>query len=107
MVIEQGTKSLLIFGFMLVLVIVASCIILLWKKTKNNALLWFIPQLVMLSICLFLFIRLIDTQRAIPPAMLSEENSLNIGLIGIGWGLSMLFMTIGIITSFKKRTRLD
>lgn len=103
MAIEQGTKSLLVFGFIIVLGIVALCICLLWKKTKNNGLLWFIPQLVMLSLCLILFIRLINNQRMIPSAMLSEENSLFIGLIAISWALSMVLMTIGIIVSFKIR----
>ncbi len=103
MLMEEGTKSLLILGFILVLLIVASCIVLLWKKSRNNSLLWFIPQLGMLSICLFLFIRLINTQGTIPAPMLSEENSLTIGLMAIVWSLSMVFMTIGIITSLKKR----
>ncbi|MFU7517549.1 hypothetical protein [Clostridium sp. HCS.1] len=107
MAIEQGTKSLLVFGFIIVVVIVALCICLLWKKTKNNGLLWFIPQLVMLSLCLILFIRLINNQRTISPAMLSEENSLFIGLIAISWALSMLLMSIGIIVSFKNKKRLD
>lgn len=105
MAMEQETESLIIFGFIIVLVIVAICIGLLWRKTRSNGLFWFIPQLGMLSLCLLLFIKLINNQANTPAPMLSEENSLTIGLMGVSWALSMGFMTIGISTSFKPKTR--
>ena len=105
MALEQETESLIIFGFIIVLIIVAVYIGLLWRKTRNSGLFWFIPQLGMLSVCLLLFIRLINNQITTPPAMLSEENSLTIGLMGVSWALSMGFMTLGINTSFKHKIR--
>jgi hypothetical protein len=98
MVVEQETQSLIIFGFSIVLVIVIFSIFFAWRKTKNRVLLWFIPQLIMLSICLLLFLQLIHNQNTVPAAMLSEENSLTIGLMGISWALSMIFMMVGIIS---------
>jgi hypothetical protein len=107
MATEQEVKALVVIGFMLVLVLVAVPIYSLWNKTGNRGLLWFIPQFGMLFICLVLFIQLINNQRTVPSAMLSEENSLTIGLMGISWALSMVFMTIGTIRIVKYKTRLN
>jgi hypothetical protein len=103
MLVEQETTSLIIFGFTFVIIIVAISIFVLWKKTKNRGLLWFIPQLIMLTICLLLFLQLIHNQNTVPAVMLSEENSLTIGLMGISWALSMIFMTVGIIVAFRNK----
>lgn len=103
MTVEQETTSLILFGFGLVLGILIITLFLLWKKTKNRGLLWFIPQLVMLSLCLLLFLRLFDNYQTVPTVMLSEENSLTIGLMGLSWALSMIFMTIGIISAVSNK----
>lgn len=104
MPVEQETASLIIFGFIFVMFIVMLSMLVLWKKTKNRGLVWFIPQLVMLSICLRFFTRLIDHQTTVPAVMLSEENSLTIGLMGISWALSMIFMTVGVIVAVRNKT---
>ncbi len=102
MLLEQETKALVVFGFVIILIIVASSILLLWNKTRNKGLFWFIPQLMMLSLCLYLFLKLVNNQVNISPIMLSEENSLMVGLIGLSWALSMVFMMLGISLSVKK-----
>ena len=107
MALEQETKGLIMLGFIIILAIVAVSIILLWNKTKNQGLLWFLPQLVMLSLCLYLFIKLINNEKTVSPIMLSEENSLIIGFMGISWALSMIFMTIGITMSIKNKSKMN
>lgn len=104
MLLEQETKALVVFGFVIILIIVASSILLLWNKTRNKGLFWFIPQLMMLSLCLYLFLQLVNNQVKISPVMLSEENSLMVGLIGLSWALSMIFMMLGISMSVKKNS---
>jgi len=105
--LEQETKGLIMLGFIIILAIVAVSIILLWNKTKNQGLLWFLPQLVMLSLCLYLFIKLINNEKMVSPVMLSEENSLIVGFMGISWTLSMIFMTIGITMSIKNKSKMN
>jgi len=106
MLLEQEIKGLIILGFIIIILIVFISILLLWKKTRNRGLLWFIPQLATLSLCLNLFLKLINNQITVPPVMLSEENSLMVGFIGISWGLSMIFMTLGITVSIKNKPEL-
>jgi hypothetical protein len=105
--LEQETKGLIMLGFIITLAIVAVSIILLWNKTKNQGLLWFLPQLVMLSLCLHLFIKLINNEKTVSPVMLSEENSLIVGFMGISWALSMIFMMIGITMSIKNKSKMN
>ena len=105
MLLEQGTITFLLFGFFIVLSIVTLWLILLFIKSKNKGLLWFIPQLGMLILCLYFFISLINTSDTVPTAMLSEENSLLIGYLGISWALSMLFMVLGITSIIKNKAK--
>lgn len=105
MLLEQETKGLIIFGIIIIVIIVAISILLLWNKTRNKGLLWFLPQLVMLSLCLYFFLQLVNNQVTVSPVMLSEENSLMVGFIGISWALSMVFMTLGIIVSVKNKSK--
>ena len=99
MALEQEIKGILVFGFTLILSLVGISIFILWNKTKNKGLLWFIPQLLMLILCLYFFVNLINNASSVSIAMISEENSLMMGLIGISWALSMIFMTIGLFVS--------
>lgn len=105
MPLEQEIKVLVMLGFIITVVIVAASIFFLWNKTKNNGLLWFFPQLVMLSLCLHFFLNLANNQVTAPPVMLSEENSLMVGIIGVCWALSMIFMMIGVTVSIKNKSK--
>lgn len=106
MPLEQESKGLVILGFIIIVTIVAVSILLLWNKTRNRGLLWFLPQIVMLSLCLYFFLRLVNNQVRVSPVMLSEENSLMVGAIGISWALSMIFMAIGVTVSVKNKSKI-
>lgn len=106
MLLEQETKGLVILGFIIIVIIVAISILLLWNKTRNRGLLWFLPQLMMLSLCLYFFLKLVNNQVTVSPVMLSEENSLMVGAIGISWALSMIFMVIGVTVSIKNKSKI-
>mgnify|MGYP007128484525 CR=1 FL=1 len=101
MQLEQGVETLLLFGFSIILVIVAIFIFFLFFKYKNKGLLWFIPQLLLLCLCCYLFLLLTKNKSFVSHAMLSEENSLIIGYLGISWALSMFFMILGISSILK------
>ena len=105
MLLEQGTTTFLLLVFFIVLSIITLWVILLFTKSKNKGLLWFIPQLTMLILCFYFFISLINTHTTVPTAMLSEENSLLIGYLGISWSLSMLFMILGITSITKNKAK--
>lgn len=107
MLLEQETKGLVILGFVITVLIVSICILLLWNKTKNKGLCWFLPQLVMLSLCVYFFLELINNQITVATAMLSEENSLMVGFIGISWALSMIFMIFGIVATIKYKSKIS
>ena len=106
MLLEQETKGLVILGFIIIVIIVAVSILLLWNKTRNRGLLWFLPQLMMLSLCLYFFLKLVNNQVTVSPVMLSEENSLMVGAIGISWALSMIFMVIGVTVSINNKSKI-
>ena len=87
------------------MLVVGASIFLLFLKTKNKGLLWFIPQLLMLILCLYFFLRITDNVALVSSAMLSEENSLMVGLLGLSWGFSMIFMVIGIFKSLSNKSK--
>lgn len=101
MVLEQETNVLIIIGFVVILAMFAASIFLLWSKTRNRGLLWFLPQMALLALCLIFFLRLIDNAKSVSAVMLSEENSLMVAYMGISWGFSMIFMVIAITKSLK------
>ena len=103
MAFERETQSLIIFGFSIVLVVIILSIFLIWQKSKNRGLLWLFPQLMLLSICLLLLLQLINNPNTVPAVMLSDDNNLTIGLMGICWALSIIFMTIGIISAGRDK----
>jgi hypothetical protein len=102
MALEQEIKVLFLLGFVLIMAIVTFSIFLLWRKSRNPGLIWFIPQLALLSLCILFFKKLIDNARPVPAVMLSEENSLMVAYMGVSWGFSMIFMVIAITKSLKK-----
>ncbi len=97
-------EGLIIIGLTLILFLTAIYIVLLWLKNKKLGLLWFLPQLAMLYLSLRSFIDLLTNESTIPAVMLSEENSLAVGLMGTWWILSMIFMTLGLVSIFKGTT---
>ena len=105
MQMEAETLSMLTWGFFIVIAISLGVVIKLWLESKNNAFIWFIIQLVFLVFAFFRVSYLIQIKPEIPEVMMSEENSLSIGIIGVFWAISMLSMLIGIWQVIKKNKK--
>ena len=102
MPMEAETITMLFWGFNIVIAISLVLIIKLWIETKEKSYIWFIVQLCFLYFCFITVIYTIKIKPAIPQAMLSEENSLALGISGILWAVSMFCMLIGIWKLTKK-----
>ena len=105
MQMEAETLSMLTWGFFVTIAISLGIIIKLWFISKSKAFIWFIAQLVFLVFVFFRFSYLIRIKPEIPEVMMSEENSLSIGIIGVFWAISMLSMLIGIWQVNKKNKK--
>lgn len=104
MQMEAETVSMLIGGFSLVISIGLLVIAGLLFKYKKGSLLWFLPQIGFLVLAFVKFVVLIQSKPQMPDIMLSEENSLSIGLIGIYWAASMVFMYVGVLSLVRKQS---
>jgi uncharacterized protein len=107
MQMEAETLSMLTLGFAIVILISLIIIIMLWVKIRSNAFSWFLVQIILLAIAFFKFIKLLVININIPKAIISEENSLALGLIGVLWACSMLCMLIGIYGLSKEKIKFD
>lgn len=96
MPMESETISMLIWGFIIIIGLGGILVLRLMFKSRNKAFLWFMSQFLFLLIAFIKILNLIQSQNKIPQSMLSEENSLAIGFIGVFWGTSMVCMFIGI-----------
>jgi membrane protease YdiL (CAAX protease family) len=102
---EAATLAMLTLGFAMVILISVIVIIMLWFKVKSKAFGWFLVQIVLLCAVFFNFIKLLIMNSNIPKAMVSEENSLALGIIGVLWACSMLCMLIGIYWLSKEKIK--
>ena len=105
MQMEAETLSMLTWGFFIVIALSLALIIKLWFSSKNKAFVWFVAQLVFLCFGFFRFLHLINPKTEIPAAMMSEENSLTLGIMGVLWAACMCCMLIGIGLINKKIKR--
>lgn len=99
MPLEAEVRGLVLFGYIIICVIYVTSLFILWRRTRNTGLLWFLPQLIFMSVSFYSFYNLIGFKDSTATAMESEMNSLTVGGMGIFWGLSMIFMVIGIVDS--------
>lgn len=106
MILEEGTKLLVAVGVILTLGIYLGFVLILYLRTKNKGLLWFTPQSLMLGLGLYFFNRLIDNHLTVPTAILSEENTLMLGLMVLSFIISMIFMIIGILRILKNERKI-
>jgi hypothetical protein len=72
-------------------------------KRKNRSLLWFLGQIAFLGLSFNQFINLIQRKPEISEVMMSENNSLTLGIMGVFWALSMVCMILGIWFSSEDR----
>ena len=96
MQMETETISMLLWGFNIVIVFSLILIIKLWMENKNKSHIWFIAQLFFLYFGFLKFLDSIKIKPEVPQVMLSEENSLALGISGILWAISMFCMLRGI-----------
>jgi uncharacterized protein len=105
MPMEAETFAMLTLGFATVILISVIVIIMLWVKVRSKAFGWFLVQIVLLCAVFFNFIKLLIMNSNIPKAMVSEENSLALGIMGVLWACSMLCMLIGIYWLSKEKIK--
>jgi hypothetical protein len=96
MAVEAETLSLISWGFYIVVGFSLLVIIKLWTSSKDKSFMWFIAQLIFLCISFSKLTYSIRMKPEIPQSMLSEENSLALGISGILWAVSMFCMLKGI-----------
>jgi uncharacterized protein len=105
MPMEAETLGMLTLGFAMVILISVIITIMLWVKVRSKAFGWFLMQIVLLAAAFFNFIKLLIINTSISRAMISEENSLTLGIMGMLWACSMLCMLIGIYRLSKEKTK--
>lgn len=103
MSMEAETLSMVSWVFFIIVGVSLLVIIKLWISSKNNSFIWFTAQLAFLYFSFLKFTYSIKMKPEVPPAMLSEENSLALGVAGILWAVSMLCMLKGVWNLSKKR----
>lgn len=96
MPMEAETLSMISWGFLIVGGVSLLVIIKLWVSSKDKSFIWFIAQLIFLYLSFLKFTYLIRMKPEVPQTMLSEENSLALGVSGILWAISMFCMLKGI-----------
>ncbi|MDW7652306.1 MAG: hypothetical protein SCK29_03990 [Bacillota bacterium] len=96
MPLESEVTMLLYGGFFAVIALNFVVILVLWLRNKDKTLIWFVVQFVLLIVTFRFFELAVLLKPDVPRSMLSEENSLILGLTGVFWALSMLSMLIGI-----------
>jgi uncharacterized protein len=105
MQMETETLAMLILAFAVVILISLGVVIMLWIKVKSKAFGWFLVQIVLLAAAFFNFIKLLIINTSISRAMISQQNSLTLGIMGMLWACSMLCMLIGIYRVSKDKTK--
>lgn len=101
MPLEQEVIGLLIGGVTIVIGITVLVTLFLWVKNKNNSYgyLWTLLHLIVLSVALYFVLNVVAFDYNHP--MASEEISLQVGVIGTIWALSMICLVLAIC-SFSK-----
>ncbi|WP_431028903.1 hypothetical protein [Lysinibacillus sp. LZ02] len=98
MPLEAEIPHLLTIGFIVIVCIFAISIITLWMKNKNNgvAYTFILLHLVSLSCGFYFLMNAISPDLDYNHPMASEENSMQIGIAGVFWFVSMMSLFISI-----------
>lgn len=98
MPLEQEVPFLLTTGFIVTVLVVAVSTITLWKKNKKNnaAYIFILVHLLLLSLAFYFFMNAVTLELDYSHPMASEENSLQMGISGGFWVLSMSSLLIAI-----------
>lgn len=95
MAMEAEVLPLLKFGFGIILIIISLVVIALLLKYKRSGYGWVFAHLLLFTWACWGWIELLEKGRT--GVMASEENSLDIGMIGIIWTVSMICLGVGLI----------
>lgn len=98
---EAEVPLFLLVGFTAVAILSFVALFVLFIRYRNLNLLFFLVQLLFLILAFRYLFGLITVADNHP--MLTEECSLRVGLAGICWAFSMLFMFIGIYRITRKK----
>ena len=106
MPLEQEVSNLLIVGFIFIVLVIGISTITLWIKNKRNsaAYLFILVHLGLLSTAFIFFMNAITLELDFNHPMASEERSLQIGVAGLFWALSMISLLVSIF-KFTNLTR--
>ena len=104
MTLEQDVPNLLIIGFISIILIITISTITLWIRNKENSAAYSMVSLhlLLLSIAFYFFMNVITLELDDNHPMASEENSLQIGIAGVFWALSMLSLLVAIFKFSRK-----
>lgn len=104
MYLEQEVYGILLWAFITVVILSAGALIYFYLKTRRRSLVWFGGQLVFLSLSFRYLYRALTYLPNQANAMVSEDQSLRLGLAGLCWAISMLLMLAGINGVSKPKT---
>ncbi|MFC0273539.1 hypothetical protein ACFFIX_19285 [Metabacillus herbersteinensis] len=96
MPLEQEVIGMLLGGFFIVMGIATVTTLVLWLKNKNNGsgFVWTLLHLLFFSVAMYFSLKAISFDYSHP--MASEEISLQIGISGVIWAISVICLMIGI-----------
>ena len=96
MPLEADVLEWLIGGFLIVMIPALIILAVLWIKNKKKSIayVWTIFHFLVFSVAVYFLLQAISLDPNHP--MASEENSLNIGLAGVTWMVSVVCLLIGI-----------
>ncbi len=103
MAFEAEVPLFLIVGFSAVVGVSLLTLVFLFIKYRNLNLLFFVVQLVFLIFTFRWLYYLIKIPGDHP--MYTAESSLSVGLAGVCWAVSMLFMLIGTYRIIRKKDK--
>ncbi|MBD0384694.1 hypothetical protein [Paenibacillus sedimenti] len=105
MSMEAEVLPLLKFGFGIVMILISLVVIALLVKYKRAGYGWIFVHLILFSWACWGWIELLEKGRS--GVMASEDNSLDIGMIGVIWAVSMVCMSVGLIKLRPSHDRLN
>jgi len=104
MPLEQEVPNILTIGFITIILIFTISTIALWIRNKENSTAYSMVSLhlLLLSTAFYFFMNAITLDLDYKHPMASEENSLQIGIAGVFWALSMLSLLVAIFKFSRK-----
>lgn len=100
--LEAEVPMFLLVGFSIVALSALLVLIVLFARSRNRNILFFVGHLAFVSLTFWNLYQTLFLHKTVNPVMLSEECSLLMGLAGVYWAVSMVFLLIGIYRLLKK-----